>query len=166
MRALADRLDGCLLRPGDASYDDARSIWNAMIDRRQLMVASCASVADVAAAVRTARTLGLEIAVRCGGHNVTGLAVPDDGLMIDLTLMGAVRVDPVEGHDLGQFPDLAAQAFLERGGRLQPPRDAEAGVRRAYPPAKLALLGKLKQAYDPGSVFHLNHNIRPSESPR
>jgi FAD/FMN-containing dehydrogenase len=66
-----------------------------MVDRRPRMIVRCAGVGDVVAAVRTARELDLEIGVRCGGHSSLGLAVPDDGLMIDLTPMGGVRVDPV-----------------------------------------------------------------------
>jgi FAD/FMN-containing dehydrogenase len=93
--ATSTRLDGHLLTPGDAGYDAARTVWNAMIDRRPRMIVRAASVADVVTAVRLARDLDLEIGVRCGGHNVAGFAVPDDGLMIDLTPMGGVRVDPV-----------------------------------------------------------------------
>jgi FAD/FMN-containing dehydrogenase len=89
------RLDGRLILPGDAGYEEARTVWNAIVDRRPRMVIRCASVGDVVTAVRTARELDLEIGVRCGGHSATGLAVPDDGLMIDLTPMGGVRVDPV-----------------------------------------------------------------------
>jgi len=88
-------LDGHLVRPGDTGYDDARTVWNAMVDRRPALIARCASVADVVAAVRTAREQDLELGVRCGGHSSQGLAVPDGGLMIDLTPMGGVRVDPV-----------------------------------------------------------------------
>src|SRR5256712_1278040 len=93
---LANTLDGDVLGPGDPGYDAARAVWNAMVDRRPRLIARCRSVADVRAAVRTARDLGLEIGVRCGGHSVVGLGIPDDGLMIDLTPMGAVRVDPVQ----------------------------------------------------------------------
>jgi FAD/FMN-containing dehydrogenase len=93
--AMTPKLDGQLLVPGDAGYDAARTVWNAMVDRRPRMIVRCASVADVVTAVRTARELDLEIGVRCGGHSALGLAVPDDGLMIDLTPMGGARVDPV-----------------------------------------------------------------------
>lgn len=62
-------LDGQLLLPGDAGYDEARSVWNALVDRRPAMIVRCASVADVVAAVRTARDLDLEIGIRCGGHS-------------------------------------------------------------------------------------------------
>ncbi len=88
------RLDGALLLPGEPGYDDARTVWNAMVDRRPRVIVHCASVGDVVAAVRAARELDLEIGVRSGGHGVLGLAVPDGGLMIDLTPMGAARVDP------------------------------------------------------------------------
>jgi FAD/FMN-containing dehydrogenase len=116
MMNLADRLDGQLLTPGDAGYDERRTVWNAMVDRRPRLIVRCASVADVVTAVRTARELDLEIGVRCGGHSSLGLAVPDGGLMIDLTPMGGARVDParrrawVAGGALLGALDRAAQA--------------------------------------------------------
>ncbi|NIK54676.1 FAD-binding oxidoreductase [Kribbella shirazensis] len=105
------------LRTGDAGYDTARTVWNAMIDRRPAVIARCTSTAEVAEAVRFGRTAGLEIAVRCGGHNIAGLAVPDGGLMIDLTPMSEVRVDPalrrawVQGGALLGELDKAAQEY-------------------------------------------------------
>jgi FAD/FMN-containing dehydrogenase len=105
------------LRQGDPGYEQARTVWNAMVDRRPRIIARCASAGQVAAAVRAARDLGLEIGVRCGGHSVLGQAVPHDGLMIDLTPMGAVRVDParrravVQGGALLGALDRAAQRF-------------------------------------------------------
>ncbi|WP_433650078.1 FAD-binding oxidoreductase [Micromonospora zamorensis] len=89
------RFDGHLLTPGNPGYDAARTVWNAMIDRRPRMIVQAASVTDVVTAVRLARELDLEIGVRCGGHNVAGLAVPANGLMIDLTPLNGVRVDPI-----------------------------------------------------------------------
>jgi hypothetical protein len=106
-----------LLRPGDSGYDEARTVWNAMVDRRPAAVARCRSTAEVAAAVRYARANDLEIAVRCGGHNIAGLAVPEGGLMIDLTPMGDVDVDPdakvarVQGGALLGELDRAAQKY-------------------------------------------------------
>ena len=93
---LSDRLDGQLLVPGDAGYDEVRTVWNAMVNRRPRMIVRCASVADVVLAIRTARELEWEVGVRCGGHSVLGLCVPEDGLMIDLSPMGGVRVDPAQ----------------------------------------------------------------------
>src|SRR3954471_1918579 len=93
--AIHASIEGQLLTPGDAGYDAARTVWNAMIDRRPRMIVPAACVADVVTAVRLARDRDLEIGVRGGGHNVAGFAVPDDGLMIDLTPMGDVRVGPV-----------------------------------------------------------------------
>ncbi|HEX2844171.1 MAG TPA: FAD-dependent oxidoreductase, partial [Candidatus Limnocylindria bacterium] len=87
--------DGVLIAPGDDEYDAHREVWNAMVDRRPALIARCTSAADVAAAVLHARDAGLEIGVKCGGHSVLGLSVPDGGLMIDLTPMGSVRVDTV-----------------------------------------------------------------------
>jgi FAD/FMN-containing dehydrogenase len=85
---------GELVRPGDDGYDRHRRVWNAMADRRPTLIARCASADDVAAAVRFGRAQDLEIGVRCGGHGILGFAVPEAGLMIDLTPMGEVRVDP------------------------------------------------------------------------
>ena len=85
---------GEIVEPGHAAYDTHREIWNAMVDRRPAVIARCTSAEDVAAAIRHGREAGLEIAVKCGGHGVLGLAVPEGGLMIDLSPMGEVRVDP------------------------------------------------------------------------
>ena len=94
MTDLAARFSGELLMPGDAGYEDGRRIHNGMIDRRPALIARCRGTADIADAVKFARTRGLEIAVRGGGHNVAGKAVCDGGLMIDLSLMRGIHVDP------------------------------------------------------------------------
>jgi FAD/FMN-containing dehydrogenase len=86
---------GELLRPGDPAYDAARRIWNGAIDRRPACVARCHGVADVVAAVRFARERDIEVAVRSGGHGVAGHASCDGGLVIDLSAMKGIRVDPV-----------------------------------------------------------------------
>ncbi len=86
---------GELIRPGDAAYDQSRAVWNGVVDRRPAAILRCASIEDVVAAVRFARESGLEIAVKCGGHSVLGLSVPNGGVMIDLSPMSDVRVDPV-----------------------------------------------------------------------
>jgi FAD/FMN-containing dehydrogenase len=109
-------LDDRLLAPGAPGYDSARSVWNAMIEHRPAVIARCASADDVAAAIRLARDRDLEVGVRCGGHNIAGLAVPNGGLMLDLTPMGRVTVDPiarrarVQGGALLGALDRAAQA--------------------------------------------------------
>jgi FAD/FMN-containing dehydrogenase len=95
--ALADLgagLRGTLLTPGEAGYDDGRAVWNAMIDRRPAVVARCLGVADVAACVRFARAHGLVLSVKGGGHNISGLAVCDGGMALDLSRMRGVWVDP------------------------------------------------------------------------
>jgi FAD/FMN-containing dehydrogenase len=94
VEALREAMSGAVFVPGDAEYDDARIVWNAAIDRRPAAVARCSSSADVAAAVRVGVESGLEIAVRGGAHGVSGKAVVDDGLMIDLSGINAVVVDP------------------------------------------------------------------------
>lgn len=91
---LKARLRGPLLRPGDAGYDDTRSVWNAMIDRRPALIARCLGVADVVACVNFARENGLSLSIKGGGHNIAGLAVCDGGLMLDMSLMRGVWVDP------------------------------------------------------------------------
>jgi FAD/FMN-containing dehydrogenase len=110
-------LRGPLLRPGEPDYDRARAIWNAMIDKRPGLIAHCLGTADVMAAVSFARDNDLPLAIRAGGHNIAGNALCDDGLVIDLTGMRSVHVDPDAriayvdgGATLGDF-DHEAQAF-------------------------------------------------------
>jgi FAD/FMN-containing dehydrogenase len=90
----AAELRGPLIRPGDAEYDTARKLYNAMIDRHPRLVARCIDAADVIAAVNFGREAGLLIAIRGGGHNGAGFGGVDDGLVIDLSLMKGIRVDP------------------------------------------------------------------------
>ena len=92
--SLRDRLRGQLMCPGEDGYDSARQVWNAMIDRRPALIARCAGVADVIASIDFSRANDLLVAVRGGGHNVAGNAVCDGGLMIDLSPMKGIRVDP------------------------------------------------------------------------
>jgi FAD/FMN-containing dehydrogenase len=93
---------GELITAEHAVYDNARAVWNGLVDRRPRLIARCTGTADVAAAVRFARVHDLEIAVRGGGHNVAGTAACDDGIVIDLSAMRAVSVDPVERTALVQ----------------------------------------------------------------
>jgi FAD/FMN-containing dehydrogenase len=115
--AVKSRFAGRVLTPDSAGYDAARSVWNAAIDHRPAFIVQCATIDDVVAAVRLARENGLEIGVRCGGHGIAGLAVPPDGLMIDLTGLSRVSVDPlgkrarVQGGTLLGAMDRAAQRF-------------------------------------------------------
>jgi FAD/FMN-containing dehydrogenase len=108
---------GEVVLPGDDAYDTHREVWNAIVDRRPAVIARCTSSDDVAAAIRFGREANLEIAVKCGGHSMLGLSVPGGGLMIDLTPMSAVRVDPttrrayVQGGSLLRNLDRAAEPF-------------------------------------------------------
>ena len=90
----ADGLCGDLLRPDDEGYEEARTVWNAMIDRYPALIVRCAGAADVIGAVTFAREHHLPISVKGGGHNIAGRAVDDDALTIDLSRMKSVRVDP------------------------------------------------------------------------
>ena len=92
--AAIDGLRGRLIDPDHPDYDKARAVWNGAIDRRPSLIAQCIGSTDVMAAVRFARDHDLEIAIRGGGHNVAGTAVCDDGIVIDLSAMRGVRVDP------------------------------------------------------------------------
>jgi FAD/FMN-containing dehydrogenase len=89
-----DWFRGRLISSDHADYDIARAVWNGAIDRRPRLIARCIGTADVVGAVRFAREHDLEISIRAGGHNVAGTAVCDDGIVIDLSAMRAVRVDP------------------------------------------------------------------------
>ncbi|MFA4934966.1 MAG: FAD-dependent oxidoreductase, partial [Candidatus Methanoperedens sp.] len=88
-------LRGELIRPGDAGYDDARKIYNGMIDKRPALIARCTGAVDVINAVNFARANKLLVAVRGGGHNVAGNAVCDGGIVIDLSRMKGIRIDPI-----------------------------------------------------------------------
>jgi FAD/FMN-containing dehydrogenase len=112
-----ETLRGKVCLPDEAGYDEARTIWNAMIDRHPGAVVRCKGAADIMRAVTFAREHGVLLAVRAGGHNIAGNAVCEGGLLLDLSLMRGVRVDPVRrtarvepGATLGDF-DREAQAF-------------------------------------------------------
>jgi FAD/FMN-containing dehydrogenase len=115
--ALRAQLRGPLLRPGDDGYDAARTVWNATIDRRPALIARCAGAADVVAAVTFAQEHDLLLAIKGGGHNVAGTAVCDNGLLLDLSAMKGLHVDPQRhmaraepGLTWGEL-DAEAQAF-------------------------------------------------------
>jgi FAD/FMN-containing dehydrogenase len=110
------RFSGALVRPGDEGYDASRAVWNGMVDRRPMLIAYCTTVTDVVEALAFARTSGLLTAVRGGGHNVAGSSLCDGGLVIDLSRMNKVTVDPnsrtarAEGGALLADLDAATQA--------------------------------------------------------
>lgn len=119
-------LRGALLQPGEAGYDEARKVWNGMIDKRPALIARCAGVADVIHCVNFARANNLLVAVRGGGHNLSGNAVCDGGLTIDLSRMKGMRVDPARrtaraepGLTWGEL-DRETQAFglATTGGQI------------------------------------------------
>ncbi len=117
LAATKARVRGAALREGEDGYEAARGVWNAMIDRKPGVIVRCAGAGDVRAAVDLARNAGALLSVRGGGHNIAGSAVSDGGIMIDLTPMKSVRIDPFSrtarvepGVTLGEF-DREAQAF-------------------------------------------------------
>ena len=91
---LKRQIRGPLLQPGDPEFDAARSVWNAMIDRRPALIVRCTGVEDVVAGVNAARVHGLPLSIKGGGHNIAGLAVSDGGLMLDMSQLRGVQVDP------------------------------------------------------------------------
>ena len=117
VQELRAKFRGELITPADAAYDAARKVYNGMIDRRPALIARCADVADVIAGVEFARDKKLLLAVRGGGHNGPGLGVCDDGLVIDLSRLKGIRVDPknrtvrVEGGCLWGDVDHATHVF-------------------------------------------------------
>ena len=114
---LRSRLHGDLVGVDDSAYDAARTVWNATVDKHPALIVRCAGVADVIDAVKFARESDLLVSVRCGGHNIAGKAVCEQGLMIDLSPMRGVHVDPIRrvarvegGATLGRL-DRETQAF-------------------------------------------------------
>src|SRR2546421_948822 len=123
---LAPRFSGRLVQPGDAGYDEARVVWNGLYDRRPALIARCGSVDDAVAAVNFARENGLEVAVRGGGHSAVGYGTCDDGIVIDLSEMKSIEIDPEArtaraepGMTWGEF-DAATQehGLAITGGRF------------------------------------------------
>ncbi len=123
LASFAGTFEGQILRSGDAAYDEARRIFNGLIDKRPGLIARCRTSSDVAAAIAFARESSLEVSVRGGGHGVAGRAVTDGGLMIDLSLMRKNEVDPLTrtaraqgGVTWGEFNDATAEHGLATTG--------------------------------------------------
>jgi FAD/FMN-containing dehydrogenase len=104
---LRSKVRGTILLPDDSGFDAARMVWNAMVDRKPAIIVRCAGAADIVQALALAREQGLPVSVRGGGHNIAGSAVCDGGVMIDLSALRSVRVDPE-----------ARRAFVEPGATL------------------------------------------------
>ena len=117
IRGLSSGVRGQLIRPEDDGYDTTRAVFNGMVDRRPALIVRCLGVADVVRGVEFARSHDLPLSIRGGGHSVAGKAVCDGGLMLDLSPMKGIRVDPAReiaevqaGLTLGEF-DHETQAF-------------------------------------------------------
>ncbi len=115
--ALEEKVRGAVIAPGDASYEEARQVYNAWIDKRPALIVRCVDVADVIAVVNFARESGAPLAIRGGGHNVAGFGTVDDGIVLDLSPMKGIRVDPeqklvtVQGGCTWGDVDHATHAF-------------------------------------------------------
>ncbi len=136
--ALAERIAGEVIAPDHPGYEQARRVWNGMIDRRPALIARCADAGDVGRCIRFAADRGLPLAVRGGGHNVAGTAVVDDGLVIDLSAMRAVRID-----EAGRTVHVQGGATWADVNRVTAPRGlaAPGGVVSETGVAGLALSG-------------------------
>ena len=123
LEQLRGAFSGSVIEPGEAGYDEARRVHNGLIDRRPALIARCQSTADIADAVRFARDEGLDVSVRGGGHNVAGRAVIDGAVMLDLSLMKGIFVDPVAqtGTRTGRHPLARAQPGDRRSRRSRRP---------------------------------------------
>nr|WP_079977723.1 FAD-dependent oxidoreductase [Halococcus sediminicola] len=128
--AFAQLLTGKLLKPGEDGYDDARTVFNGMIDRHPRLIVQCLDTDDVVAAVTYAREIDTPLSVKAGGHNTTGMAIVDDGLVIDLSRINDVTVDPVAkkarvgGGALVNDLDAATEAHGLAVTTGAPPRSA------------------------------------------
>ena len=120
--ALKSELRGELIEPNDTRYDAMRKVYNAMIDRKPRLIARCADAADVIAAVKFAREHKLPLSIRGGGHNAAGLGICDDGLVVDLSPIKFVRVDPKNALSLQAAEPCGEMLTMRRthsGSRFQ-----------------------------------------------
>ena len=124
VQALRERVRGAVIRPTDDGYDDARKIWNGMIDRRPGVIVRCAGVADVIDAVNFAREHELLLAVRGGSHSAAGHAMCDGGLVIDLCGLKGVRVDTRRADGRTRRAACSGTSSITRPRRSASPRPA------------------------------------------
>src|SRR5437867_6439629 len=117
IQELRESIRGFVIVPADPSYDEARAVWNGMIDRHPALIVRCSGVADILAALQFARSQDLELAVRGGGHSLPGFSTSDGGIVVDLSPMKGIRVDPdaqrviAEGGVTWRELDHETQAF-------------------------------------------------------
>jgi len=160
MAHLRDQVRGEILIPEDPGYDDARRVYNAMIDRRPRVIVRCAGVDDVVAAVNFAREGGLSIAVRGGSHSVPGFGTADDAVVIDLVRMQGVEVDPErktadrQGEPFMAFVSCWAGPLEEGEAALKPIRDVAPVVAEHVGPMPYPALNSAFDALVPPGLQH------------
>ena len=140
-RRVRSAFHGTLIGPEDPGYDDARAVYNGMIDRRPRLIARCADTADVIAAVGLARESGVPLAVRGGGHNAAGMGVADDAMVVDLST---------------RCTRMAGGAYVN----MMMDDEGEERVRASYRDNYDRLV-EVKRRYDPANLFRFNQNIAP-----
>jgi FAD/FMN-containing dehydrogenase len=153
VRALANRLRGDIVQPGNSDYDAARSVWTGSVDRRPSLIVRCTSAADVRAAQAFAREQDLAVAVHSGGHSFAGHGTVDGGIVIDLYSWTEQFWKAVQPYASGVYVNFLAD-------------EGTARIREAYRPAAYARLEALRGRYDPDNVFRLNQNIAPAVGTR
>ncbi|WP_448620173.1 FAD-binding protein [Geodermatophilus sp. URMC 65] len=144
------RVVGTVTGREDPGYDAARAVWNGMVDRRPWAVVRAADVRDVAPTVAYVREHGLDLAVPGGGHHVAGNGAVDEGVVLDLADVHAVSVDAA-----------ARTVRVGAGATLAPAEHRGLDPRTVFGPPKYRRLVDVKRRYDPGNLFHVNHNIPP-----
>ena len=151
---LRARLRGDLLQPGEAGYDQARRIWNGSFDRKPALIARCAGAADVIQAVTFARAHDLVVAVRGGGHSLSGQSVCEGGLMIDLARMRSIHVDP-HARTARQLPGVGCAEGQVRPDQLVS-QECECGAQRVLRASpRLNRAGAQLQANCPAGCYML-----------
>ena len=160
IKAMTEAVRGRVITPSDSDYDAARVVYNGMHDRRPRAVIQCMDSADVMAAVAAARDGGFDLAIRGGGHSVPGFGTVDGGLVIDLSPMKNVWVDPnkkvvrVGGGATWGDVDYYAAISTSCPARRPP------GGCKLWRYERLAAV---KATYDPDNLFHMNQNIAPAK---
>jgi FAD binding domain/Berberine and berberine like len=161
LAGLQEALRGTYIGRDAPDYDEARAVYNGMIDKHPEAIVRCADTADVIAAVNYAHNRDLRVAVRSGGHNGAGLGSVDDGLVIDLSPMRGVTVDP-------DAKVARVQGGAQLGARPRPPPsvsfmmdEGQERVQATYG-GNYERLGEVKADYDPRNFFSVNQNIQPS----
>lgn len=168
MEILSANLQGELILPGDPAYEAERKVWNGSFDCYPAAIVRCANAEDVRATVNVAREQAMTLSVRSGGQSIPGHSTNNGGLVIDLSNMKTITIDPVRAASLDARTQPVFRALLPYANGAYVGFVADEGeqqIREVYPPATYDRLVALKHQYDPTNLFHRNQNIRPTVAP-